>query len=367
MNSFFGLGPMELLVIVFLALIVLGPQRLPGTIREVMKWWRYFRNLSGELTSQLGAEFKDLEDLSPQKILEDLAKELDGEVEQTKEAASLKKKTAPKSKETKPAASKASAGESVTLDKPVAADTASATETTTKIDASPTSDASVSADTSASVEASAAVAGGALAKTITAETETTGSDAVDSDVVEADLAESETVEPAATAPQTAGSAAEGRTEAPESDEATDANTVSGLETVSSGDAQEPPATVDADTAIAHDPAQATASAGDAKEYTEPQTGTIPEAAPVNEPENTILPPIDQTQTAADVAVGANGALGGEREAEEALSEPAASSTSGDEAEPTNGQDQPLAKKPIETVEPAPVSVNGKGTHPEDEA
>ncbi len=96
MNSFFGLGPMELLVIVFLALIVLGPQRLPGTIREVMKYWRYFRNLSGELTAQLGEEFKDLDDLSPQRILEDLANELDEEAKQTKSAASLTKKPASK-------------------------------------------------------------------------------------------------------------------------------------------------------------------------------------------------------------------------------------------------------------------------------
>ena len=38
MNSFFGMGPMELFVILLITLIVLGPQRLPGTIREVMKY-----------------------------------------------------------------------------------------------------------------------------------------------------------------------------------------------------------------------------------------------------------------------------------------------------------------------------------------
>jgi len=109
MNSFFGLGPMELFLILFIALVVLGPQRLPGTIREVMKYWRYFRNLSGELTSQLGEEFKDLEDLNPQKMLEGLASELDDEVERTQEAAGVKKtKKTTKSSTTKTSTSKSS-------------------------------------------------------------------------------------------------------------------------------------------------------------------------------------------------------------------------------------------------------------------
>jgi sec-independent protein translocase protein TatB len=102
MNSFFGLGPMELALIIFIALIVLGPERLPGTIREVMKYWKYFRNLSSELTSQFSEELKGLEDLDPKRILNDLANELDEEMEQTKEAAGVKKPVAKK-----PAAKKA--------------------------------------------------------------------------------------------------------------------------------------------------------------------------------------------------------------------------------------------------------------------
>ncbi len=124
MNSFFGLGPMELFLIVFIALIVLGPQRLPGTIREVMKYWRYFRNLSGELTSQLGEEFKDLEDLNPQKMIEGFAKELDDEMERTQEAAGIKKTK-------KPASSKYSSSKSSTT-KPAAVKSSSAKTSTTK-------------------------------------------------------------------------------------------------------------------------------------------------------------------------------------------------------------------------------------------
>jgi Tat protein translocase TatB subunit len=52
MDSFFGIGIAELFVIAVIALIVLGPERLPGTIREVMKFSRQIRNLTSELTSQ---------------------------------------------------------------------------------------------------------------------------------------------------------------------------------------------------------------------------------------------------------------------------------------------------------------------------
>ena len=130
MNSFFGMGPMELFVILLITLIVLGPQRLPGTIREVMKYWRYFRNLSGELTSQLGAEFKDLEDLSPQRILEDLANELDDEVEQTKTAAGVKKKPAP-TKASTSATAKTSAAKSASAAKSTTASAKPAKTSTT--------------------------------------------------------------------------------------------------------------------------------------------------------------------------------------------------------------------------------------------
>ena len=106
MNSFFGLGIMELALIAFIALIVLGPQRLPGTIREVMKYWKYFRNLSGELTSQFSEELKGLDDLNPQRILQDLANELDEEVEQTKKAAGVKKPATKKPATKKPATKK---------------------------------------------------------------------------------------------------------------------------------------------------------------------------------------------------------------------------------------------------------------------
>ncbi len=63
----FGIGSMELLVIVLLAAIVLGPQRLAVTAREAGKLIRnvkaYFRALSDDLGRELDimSDLKDIE------------------------------------------------------------------------------------------------------------------------------------------------------------------------------------------------------------------------------------------------------------------------------------------------------------------
>jgi sec-independent protein translocase protein TatB len=359
MNSFFGLGPMELLVIVFLALIVLGPQRLPGTIREVMKWWHYFRNLSSELTSQLGAEFKDLEDLSPQKILEDLAKELDTEVEQTKEAASLKKKTTPKVNETKPAASKPKVDKPAATEKPAA------------------------------IEASASGAEIAAAATTAAVSQATGSDTIEPKIIEpetveqdvagSELAESELAEPEleqlATATAETAEAPAGESGSDEGVEAIDGgeavvedkDIVATQSQGSTGDVQVESGAEDAVPTVAEEPVEMAAPVEDVVEPAGPASEEVSVSAPETIPENTILPPNDRVEAVLDGTSRADGAASTEPAVEESASEPTASSTAGDEVQPTNGQEESLAQKPIERVEPAPRSVNGKGTHPEDEA
>lgn len=75
MDSILGIGLPELIFIAILALIVLGPERLPGTLRQIARAWGYARNLGRELTAQFSEEFKDLEDLNPRKLLNDLADE----------------------------------------------------------------------------------------------------------------------------------------------------------------------------------------------------------------------------------------------------------------------------------------------------
>lgn len=72
MDGFFGIGLPELFMIVVIALIVLGPERLPGTIREVAKFIKQFRAVTSELMSQFGDEFKEFQDLDPRRILNEM-------------------------------------------------------------------------------------------------------------------------------------------------------------------------------------------------------------------------------------------------------------------------------------------------------
>ena len=71
----FGIGFPELLVIAFVALLVLGPDRLPGIAKQAGQMVRQLRkfadNARDELRSELGPEFADLElrDLDPRQIV----------------------------------------------------------------------------------------------------------------------------------------------------------------------------------------------------------------------------------------------------------------------------------------------------------
>jgi sec-independent protein translocase protein TatB len=85
--SFFGIGFAELVFIMIIALIVLGPERLPGVIREVVKVVRHVRALFNELSSEFGEEIKTLDELNPKRILKELTDELDEEAKQPKPTA----------------------------------------------------------------------------------------------------------------------------------------------------------------------------------------------------------------------------------------------------------------------------------------
>ncbi len=69
MDSFFGIGLFELIMIAVVALLVLGPERLPGAMREVAKWIRQLRNLSSDFQSQFSEEFKMLDEINPRRII----------------------------------------------------------------------------------------------------------------------------------------------------------------------------------------------------------------------------------------------------------------------------------------------------------
>jgi sec-independent protein translocase protein TatB len=69
MDSFFGIGLFELVMIAVIALLVLGPERLPGAMREVAKYMKQLRNLSNEFQSQFSDELKMLDEINPRRIL----------------------------------------------------------------------------------------------------------------------------------------------------------------------------------------------------------------------------------------------------------------------------------------------------------
>jgi len=92
MEGFFGIGFQELVMIAVVALIVLGPERLPATLREVAKFIRQIRNLTNEFTQQFGDDFKALEDLDPRRMLQQAINSIDEE-EQTKDGTAKGKAT----------------------------------------------------------------------------------------------------------------------------------------------------------------------------------------------------------------------------------------------------------------------------------
>lgn len=72
MDGFFGIGILELFVIAVLALIVLGPERLPGVMREGAKYIRMLRKMTNEFTSQFSDELQALDELNPRKIFNEM-------------------------------------------------------------------------------------------------------------------------------------------------------------------------------------------------------------------------------------------------------------------------------------------------------
>jgi sec-independent protein translocase protein TatB len=69
MDSFFGIGLFELVMIAIIALVVLGPERLPGAMREVGKYARQLRDVSNEFQSQFSEELKMLDEINPRKVI----------------------------------------------------------------------------------------------------------------------------------------------------------------------------------------------------------------------------------------------------------------------------------------------------------
>ena len=72
---FFDISPLEMVVLVVLAVVIFGPDKLPKVISEVARFIRKIRefseNAKHEIRSELGPEFADLDlqDLNPKAFL----------------------------------------------------------------------------------------------------------------------------------------------------------------------------------------------------------------------------------------------------------------------------------------------------------
>jgi sec-independent protein translocase protein TatB len=58
--NFFGIGPLEVMVIAVIAVIVLGPERFPAAAVQVARAIKFLRGYATDTTSQLRGEFAEL-------------------------------------------------------------------------------------------------------------------------------------------------------------------------------------------------------------------------------------------------------------------------------------------------------------------
>jgi len=158
MDGFFGIGIQELILIAIVALIVLGPERLPATFREIAKFIRQARNLTRDFTQQFGDDFKALEDLDPRRMLQQAIESIDEE-EQAKESAAKGKTTTGKPAtpaKTTPAKPVTSNTGKVTTKSSTTASTTSTTKTTSSASKTVASSAKETAQTAPTTESAAA-------------------------------------------------------------------------------------------------------------------------------------------------------------------------------------------------------------------
>lgn len=90
--EFFGMGAMEILMVLVVSLIAFGPGKLPQVARNLGKGMTAFRKITKELTEEMSKEFKELEKqgkeaLKEEKtIVDELSKEFKEIKQQSKEA-----------------------------------------------------------------------------------------------------------------------------------------------------------------------------------------------------------------------------------------------------------------------------------------
>ena len=82
MNGVFGVGPFEMLLIAVLALIFIGPQKLPATIAQVMRTIRELRSYAMNVQQEFHEELQGLRDEleGVRQEMEQLAQDVDRDI-----------------------------------------------------------------------------------------------------------------------------------------------------------------------------------------------------------------------------------------------------------------------------------------------
>jgi sec-independent protein translocase protein TatB len=70
--NFFGVGPLEVALIIVVAVIVLGPERIPEVASQLARTVKFLRGYANDATSQLRGELSELT-----REYEDVRKELE--------------------------------------------------------------------------------------------------------------------------------------------------------------------------------------------------------------------------------------------------------------------------------------------------
>ena len=98
--DFFGIGPLEIILILIIGLLVFGPQKLPQIGRDVGKAFRSFKKASMNLTAEIQEELddvkKEVKDIASEEDLQDVKKGLE---HFKKELEDIKSEKEPNSKQ----------------------------------------------------------------------------------------------------------------------------------------------------------------------------------------------------------------------------------------------------------------------------
>ena len=65
--DFFGIGPLEIILVLIIGLIIFGPGKLPQIGRDVGKALRSFKKAASDISAEMSREMKELEEKEQDK------------------------------------------------------------------------------------------------------------------------------------------------------------------------------------------------------------------------------------------------------------------------------------------------------------